>query len=77
MDCKSHEEQASTEDLMLEFILQKDIAVAQDELSDRGAEVCRLYHGLGRDRPLTLDQIGTRINPSPANGCARLRRSLP
>ena len=61
MDCLSDEEQASAEDQMLEFTLQEDIAVALQGLSEREAEVLRLYYGLGRDRPLTLDQIGTRI----------------
>ena len=46
---------------MLEFTLQEDIAMVLEGLSEREAEVLRLYYGLGRDRALTLDQIGTRI----------------
>jgi len=61
MDSLSDSEQVSAEDQMLEFTLKEDIAVALEGLSEREAEVLRLYYGLGKDRPLTLDQIGTRI----------------
>ena len=61
LDCLCDEEQASAEEQMLEFTLQEDIAMVLEGLSEREAEVLRLYYGLGRDRALTLDQIGTRI----------------
>lgn len=61
MDCLSDEDQLSVEDQVLRFELQQDIAAALQALAPREAQVLRLYYGIGHQRPLTLDQIGLRL----------------
>ena len=61
LDALSDEEQVSAEEQMLALTLQEDIDEALAGLTEREAEVLRLYFGLGHERSLTLDQIGARI----------------
>lgn len=51
------EEPAPDDDVLTES-LKVDLEVALDSLSNREAEVIRLYFGLGRERALTLEEIG-------------------
>jgi len=61
LDALSDEGQVSAEDEILALTLQEDIDAALAGLTEREAEVLRLYFGLGHERALTLDQIGRRF----------------
>jgi RNA polymerase primary sigma factor len=61
LDSLCDENQPSPEEDFLRYTLQEDVDAALRGLSGREAEVLRLYFGIGQDRPLTLDQIGTRF----------------
>ena len=58
LDALCDEDQASAEEQLLALTLQEDIDEALAGLTEREAEVLRLYFGLGHERGLTLDQIG-------------------
>jgi len=61
LDALSDEGQVSAEEQMLALTLQEDIDDALAGLTEREAEVLRLYFGLDHERALTLDLIGGRI----------------
>ncbi len=48
-------------DLMFES-LKNEIATALDTLTDRERQIIRLYFGIEREYPLTLDEIGNQFN---------------
>ena len=56
--------QPSPDDVLINESLRIEIKRALTTLSDREAEVIKLYFGLGRERPLTLEEIGDRFNVS-------------
>ena len=56
--------QPSPDDVLINESLRIEIKRALTTLSDREAEVINLYFGLGRERPLTLEEIGDRFNVS-------------
>lgn len=51
----------SPDEPLLSESLKIDLEVALNTLSRREAEVIRLYFGLGKERPLTLEEIGERF----------------
>jgi RNA polymerase primary sigma factor len=57
----SDEEEAPDEGLLGES-LKIDIERALSTLHPREAEITRLYFGIGREHPLTLEEIGQRFN---------------
>jgi RNA polymerase primary sigma factor len=59
LDCVWDHDQPSAEDDVFGFALQEDIGTALAGLSAREATVLRLYYGIGEDKSMTLDQIGT------------------
>ena len=61
LDYLSPEGQLSPEEELLVFALREDIDNVLGGLSDREAEVLRLYFGLLNEPSLTLDQIGGRF----------------
>jgi RNA polymerase primary sigma factor len=46
----------------MEESLRKEVERALQTLSRREAEVVRLYFGLNREHPLTLEEIGEKFN---------------
>ena len=52
---------APDNDLLYES-LRREVGKALHSLSDREAEVISLYFGIGRDRALTLEEIGERFS---------------
>ena len=55
------EVQVTAEEEVLAYALQEDIEDALGGLTEREAEVLRLYYGLGQESGKTLDQIGARF----------------
>jgi RNA polymerase primary sigma factor len=53
-------EALSAEDRLLTLTLHSDIEEALGGLTEREADIVRLYYGLGEEPALTLDQIGER-----------------
>ena len=51
----------SPDEPLLSESLKIDLEVALNTLTRREAEVIRLYFGLGKERPLTLEEIGERF----------------
>lgn len=56
-------EYASDRNLIVES-LRKDISRALTTLTDKESEIIQLYYGLNGNPPLTLDEIGEKINLS-------------
>ncbi len=54
--------QPPPDDLLLNESLRIEVQRALTTLSDREAEVIKLYFGLDREHPLTLEEIGERFN---------------
>ena len=50
------------DNILIRESLSKEIEMALTALTDREAEVVRLYFGLGREHPLTLEEIGEKFN---------------
>ncbi len=46
---------------MYSATLRQDLELALQDINWREAEISRLYFGIGRDRPMTLVQIGIRF----------------
>jgi len=49
------------DDTLLGESLKIDIERALSQLHEREAEITRLYFGIGREHPLTLEEIGQRF----------------
>jgi RNA polymerase primary sigma factor len=58
LDVLEDEVQAPPDEDLFDEALQREISKALTTLTDREAEVIRLYFGIGRDKPMTLEQIG-------------------
>jgi len=54
--------QPPPDDMLLDESLQIEVQRALKTLSDREAEVIKLYFGLDREHPLTLEEIGERFS---------------
>jgi RNA polymerase primary sigma factor len=62
LDVLPDEESDSPDEEMLEESVKIDIERALSMLHDREAEITRLYFGIGREHPLTLEEIGKRFD---------------
>ncbi len=61
LDVLEDEVQAPPDEDLFDEALQKEVIKALSTLTDRESEVIRLYFGIGREKPMTLEQIGTRF----------------
>ena len=61
LDSLANEEPEGIEEDVLGFTLEEDIETALADLSPREATVLRLYYGIGGDKGLTLEEIGTQF----------------
>ncbi len=62
LDIFSDDEDISPDDPLLKDSIKIDIEYALDLLQEREAEITRLYFGIGREHPLTLEEIGQRFD---------------
>jgi RNA polymerase primary sigma factor len=62
LDVIKDSHQPPPDDLLLDESLRIEVQRALTTLSDREAEVIKLYFGLGREHPLTLEEIGEKFN---------------
>lgn len=61
LDVLEDEVQAAPDEDLFDEALQKEVVKALSTLTDRESEVIRLYFGIGREKPMTLEQIGTKF----------------
>ncbi|MCK5147124.1 RNA polymerase sigma factor RpoD/SigA [bacterium] len=62
LDVIQDDHQPPPDDMLLDESLQIEVQRALKTLSDREAEVIKLYFGLEREHPLTLEEIGERFS---------------
>ncbi len=62
LDVLESEEQPSPDGYLLDESLKVEVERALSTLTKREAEVVKLYFGLGREHPLTLEEIGELFN---------------
>ncbi|MDM7925727.1 MAG: sigma-70 family RNA polymerase sigma factor [bacterium] len=62
LDAIEDDQQQPPDDLLLNESLRIEVQRALTTLSDREAEVIKLYFGLEREHPLTLEEIGERFS---------------
>ncbi len=62
LDVIEDEQQEPPDDLLLNESLRIEVKRALTTLSEREAEVIKLYFGLDREHPLTLEEIGEKFN---------------
>ncbi len=62
LDVIQDDQQPPPDDILLDESLRIEVKRALKTLSDREAEVIRLYFGLDREHPLTLEEIGERFS---------------
>jgi RNA polymerase primary sigma factor len=62
LDVIEDDQQQPPDDVLLNESLRIEVQRALTTLSDREAEVIKLYFGLEREHPLTLEEIGERFN---------------
>lgn len=62
LDVIEDDQQQPPDDLLLNESLRIEVQRALTTLSDREAEVIKLYFGLEREHPLTLEEIGERFS---------------
>ena len=62
LDVLPDDEDAAPDDPLMDESLKIDIERALSMLHPREAEITRLYFGIGREHPLTLEEIGQRFN---------------
>ncbi|WP_457653450.1 sigma-70 family RNA polymerase sigma factor [Rhodocaloribacter sp.] len=61
LDVLPNDENTSPDDTLMDESLKIDIERALSMLHPREAEITRLYFGIGREHPLTLEEIGQRF----------------
>ncbi len=61
VDIIPNEDEPPPDKILMEESLRKDIQRVLTTLSKREAEVIQLYFGIGREHPLTLEEIGKRF----------------
>lgn len=61
LDVLPDEEDLAPDETLLDESLKIDIERALSHLHEREAEITRLYFGIGREHPLTLEEIGLRF----------------
>jgi RNA polymerase primary sigma factor len=62
LDVLPSDEEESPDERLLGESLKIDVERALSTLHPREAEITRLYFGIGREHPLTLEEIGQRFN---------------
>ncbi len=62
LDIFADDEDDTPDDPLLKDSIKIDIEYALDLLQEREAEITRLYFGIGREHPLTLEEIGQRFD---------------
>ncbi|MCD6117883.1 RNA polymerase sigma factor RpoD/SigA [bacterium] len=62
LDVIEDDHQPPPDDMLIDESLKIEVKRALKTLSDREAEVIRLYFGLEREHPLTLEEIGEQFN---------------
>ena len=62
LDVMKNDEQPSPDTTLLSESLKTEIARALSALSEREAEVLRLYYGIESDHAMTLEEIGEKFN---------------
>lgn len=62
IDVLPDEDEAAPDETLLDDSLKIDLERALSLLQPREAEIARLYFGIGREHPLTLEEIGQRFN---------------
>ena len=62
LDVLPSEDDLPPDEYLLDESLKLDVERALSTLHPREAEVTRLYFGIGREHPLTLEEIGQRFN---------------
>ena len=62
LDVMKNDEQPSPDNMLLSESLKTEIATALSTLSEREAEVLRLYYGIETDHAMTLEEIGEKFN---------------
>ncbi len=62
LDIIHNDAQPPPDSLLMDESLKTEVARALGTLSDREAEVVRLYFGLHREHPMTLEEIGEKFN---------------
>ncbi len=62
LDIFADDEDISPDETLLNDSIKVDIEYALDLLHEREAEITRLYFGIGREHPLTLEEIGQRFD---------------
>lgn len=62
LDVIEDEHQQPPDEVLMQESLRIEVQRALTTLSDREAEVIKLYFGLDREHPLTLEEIGERFN---------------
>jgi RNA polymerase primary sigma factor len=62
LDVIEDDQQEPPDDLLLSESLRIEVKRALTTLSEREAEVIKLYFGLDREHPLTLEEIGEKFN---------------
>ena len=62
LDVVPVDEDSSPDDSLLDESVKIDIESALSLLHPREAEITRLYFGIGREHPLTLEEVGQRFN---------------
>lgn len=61
LDVLAGDDETPPDDILLDESLKIDIERALSHLHEREAEITRLYFGIGREHPLTLEEIGHRF----------------
>ena len=61
LDVLASETDETPDEALLDESVKIDIEYALSQLHDREAEITRLYFGIGREHPLTLEEIGQRF----------------
>jgi RNA polymerase primary sigma factor len=62
LDVMADDNQLPPDHSLMKESLQKEVEHALKSLTDREAEVIRLYFGIEREHPLTLEEIGEKFN---------------
>jgi RNA polymerase primary sigma factor len=62
LDVLASDEEVAPDEYLMDESLKIDIERALSTLHPREAEITRLYFGIGREHPLTLEEIGQRFN---------------
>ncbi|MEM6337208.1 MAG: RNA polymerase sigma factor RpoD/SigA [Bacteroidota bacterium] len=62
LDILPDDDESAPDEILMDESLKIDIERALSMLHPREAEITRLYFGIGREHPLTLEEIGQRFN---------------